>query len=127
MRLGDFKALVQARVRNRHLFMQNQKRGAMRSAAEPESTFFVHEEIVDSEPWMQHHPDDVIVVEQRNDHFESSMREQIQRARDAKQAADTKREATLRMIQESRSRGVVGGGDDEFAGDGGGGGGTMAI
>lgn len=46
------------------------------------STVFMHEEIIDSEPWMDDHPDDVIVLEPGVDHFLSSTKAQQRRSRE---------------------------------------------
>ncbi|KAH9253504.1 hypothetical protein BASA81_008551 [Batrachochytrium salamandrivorans] len=46
------------------------------------STVFMHEEIIDSEPWMDDHPDDVIIIEPGADYFLSSTKAQQRRSRE---------------------------------------------
>jgi len=59
-----------------------------KKASRATSTVFVHEEVVDSEPWMDQHPDEVITVEPGADFFVSSTEEAMRVARDAAAATE---------------------------------------
>ena len=94
-KLNEFKELVIQR--NKKFEAQQEKANARKNAKQVNPTIpltptlFIHEEIIDAEPWMEFHPNEKIVVEQRNDNFLSSTREEQIRARNHKAELDEKR------------------------------------
>lgn len=93
--LFDFKQLVLQKDRRPEVApVAKESKGKKHHQPIQPSTYFVHEEVIDAEPWMEY-ADEVIVVEQGDDNFKSSTKQAQSIARDNKSERDANRRAGI--------------------------------